>query len=273
MSLPSCLTRNGKPGDALAAVRRFSHTMKLSVLAILLLAFSAAAKDDNTRFITKEIEWTKPLNLADFGGPHIEVFVRSREMTFVSVQTADFTLMVPIARTNIQSVEVNNYTNTATVYGTTSSDLQPTRQTRGVKKERGVPGPGGRNEMYLLFQEPKTGIKVYFLDAISRMNHDTLVVAVPKPAPPPNVPQLFPSAPALPNKPAPSTPIPNKHAEALPISPELFAWYVRLQQERESLDTTNPEAVALFNRHAADYHDALKKARTNQQQQSHVQPK
>ncbi len=239
--------------------------MKLSVLAILLFALSATAKDDNTQLITKDIEWTKPLNLADFGGPHIEVFVRSREMTFVSVQTADYTQMVPIARTNIQSVEVNNYTNTATVYGTTSSDLQPTKQTRGVKKERGVSGPGGRNEMYLLFQEPKTGIKVYFLDAISSMNHDTLVVAVPKPAPPPSLPQSFPTAPPPPSTPTPTPPIPNKHAEGLPISPELFAWYVRLQQERESLDTSNPEAVALFNRHVADYHDALKKARGGQQ--------
>ena len=239
--------------------------MKLSVLAILFLALSATAKDDSTQFITREIGWTKPLNLADFGGPHIEVFVRSREMTFVSVLTADYTQMVSIAHTNIQTVEVNNYTNTATVYGTTSSYLRPTKQTRGVKKDEGIPGPGGRNEMYLLYQDPTTGIKVYFLDTISSMNHDTLVVAVPKPAPPPSLPQSFPPAPPPPSTPTPTTPIPNKRAEGLPISPELFAWYVRLQQERESLDTSNPEAVALFNRHAADYHDALKKAQSGQQ--------
>jgi len=238
--------------------------MKLHVLAILIVASSATAKDDNTQFITKEIEFTKPLNLADFGGPHIEVLVRGREMTFVSVQTADYTQMVPIARTNIQSVEVNNFNNTATVYGTTSSDLQPTKRTRGVKKERGVPGPDGRNDMYLLFHEPKTGIKVYFLDAIARMNHDKLVVAVPKPAPPPTLPQPFLPALPPPAAPTPTTPAPTKRTDGFPISPELFAWYVRLQKERESLDTSDPEAVALFNRHAADYHEALKKARSTQ---------
>ena len=238
--------------------------MKLYVLAILIVASSATAKDDNTQFITKEIEFAKPLNLADFGGPHIEVFVGSREMTFVSVQTADYTQMVPIARTNIQSVEVNNFNNTATVYGTTSSDLQPTKQTRGVKKERGVPSPDGRHEMYLLFTEPKTGIKVYFLDSISRMNYDNIVVAVPKPAPPPALPQAFlPSLPT-PATPAPTTPNPTKRTDGLPISPELFAWYVRLQKEREALDTSDTEAVALFNRHAADYHAALKKAQNAQ---------
>ena len=239
--------------------------MKAPVLAILIVASSAIAKDDNTQFITKEIEFTKSLNLADFGGPHIEVMVRGREMTFVSVQTADYTQMVPIARTNIQSVEVNNFNNTATVYGTTSSDLQPTKRTRGVKKERGIPSPDGRNEMYLLFQEPKTGIKVYFLDAISRMNHDNLVVAIPKPAPPTTIPQSFPPTIPLPANPAPATPAPTKQTDGLPISPELFAWYVRLQKERETLDTSDPEAVALFNSHAADYHTALKKAQTAKQ--------
>lgn len=238
--------------------------MKLLALAILIVAFSAVAKDDNVEFINKEIEFTKSLNLADFGGPHIEVFVGKREMTYVSVQTADYTQMVPIARTNIQSVEVNNFNNTATVYGTTTSDLQPTKQTRGVRKERGVPSPDGRHEMYLLFTEPMSGIKVYFLDGVSRMNHDDLVVAVPKPAPVPVLPQPFSPQPSPPVTPIPNASNSTKRTEGLPISPELFAWYIRLQKERESLDTSDPEAVALFNRHAADYHAALKKARNGQ---------
>ena len=240
--------------------------MKTSVALLLLAAASAAASDTGVEYIRKEVEWGTPLNLEIFGGPHIEVFVRNREISYVTAATADFTRMVSRASTNIQSVEVNPYNNTATVFGTTSTNLQPTKNTRSIQKKNGTRFPGSDSTMYLLYQEPTSGIRVYFLDTISKLNHDSVVIAVPKP-PPPRLPPQFPSfAPVpLPSTPPPSTPAPNAQKDGQPISPELFTRYIALQKERESLDTSNPEAVALFNQHAADYHAALKKAQNAKQ--------
>lgn len=236
--------------------------MKTFVALVLFATVSTAVSDDNVQYVRRELEWGKPLNLQDFGGPHIEVFVRNREMSYVTAATADFTRMVPIARTNIQSVEVDRFNNTATVYGNTSVNTQPTKSTRNIQKKNGTAFPGSNSMMYLLYQEPSSGIRVYFLDGISSQNHDSIVIATPKPAPPP--PPLFFAPPVPPSTPPPATPAPNKPKEGQPISPELFTRYIALQKERESLDTSNPEAVAEFNQHAADYHAALKKARAAQ---------
>lgn len=237
-----------------------------ALLPFLVCALAATAGEPNVQYIRKEVEWGKPINLESFGCPHIEVFVRNREMSYVSVGTADFTRMVPIARTNIQSVEVDNFNGVATVYGNTSMNMQPTKNTRNIEKKNGTAFPGSNSTMYLLYREPSTGVGVYFLDAISSQNHDSVVVAIPKPAPPPPTPQIS-IAPLLPppSTPAPSAPAPNKPKEGQPISPELFTRYVALQKEREALDISNPDAVAEFNLHAAAYHEALKKARAAQQ--------
>jgi len=158
--------------------------MKLTVFLIFLFAFSATAQDTTTKFFTKEIEWTKSLNLADFGAPHIEVIVHS-EMTYVTVQTLDYTQMVPVSRASIQ-VDDSGYNN-VNVYAYDTTVMVPTRQTQSVKKEKGIPSPDRRNQMYLLFHEPKSGIKVYYLDTISGMNRNSVVVAVPK-SPSPKMP-------------------------------------------------------------------------------------
>ena len=103
--------------------------------------------------------------------------------------------------------------------------------------------PGGRHEMYFLFREPETGIAVYFLDSIARQNHDNVVVALPKLAPPSEKEML------------------STANTVSPLIPELAEWYRRLLDERRTLDTTDPVAVERFNQHAAEYHSALEKTR------------
>jgi len=97
--------------------------------------------------------------------------------------------------------------------------------------------------MYLLFQEPETGIAVYFLNSIARQYHDNVVIALPKLARPGGQPML-------------------SDANAAPgLIPEMADWYRRLLDERRTLDTTDAVAVERFNQHAAEYHSALEKTR------------
>ncbi len=221
-------------------VASFAHPVVIGI-AVLLAALPLASAAD-AELHRLELEWGQSINLADFGGPDIEVFVRNREMTYVTAAIADFTRMVAVART--------------TIYGDSSIEMLPVRQTRQVEKKNGAPFPGTNSAMYLLYREPQSGIRVFFLDQIARQNHDWVVVATPlrapypeapRPARPPPVPYLSPAARAL--------------EAGQPLTPELFAEYVALQEARAVLDVNDPEAVARFNRRAAAYHQALRKAR------------
>jgi hypothetical protein len=144
---------------------------------------------------------------------------------------------------------------TKTYNGNTLVVMQPTRSELRAEKKGGERFQGTRSEMYLLYREPKSGIAVYFLDSIARQNFDNVVIAVP-------------SAPSVSSAPVPATP-PTKTAETDSnkqagngvLSDELLAWYLKLQAARQSLDINDQAAVVKFNEQAAQYQDALKKAR------------
>jgi hypothetical protein len=54
----------------------------------------------------------------------------------------------------------------------------------------------------------------------------------------------------------------DKQADDGIVSSALLAWYLKLQAARLSLDGADPAAVARFNEQAAQYQDALQKARS-----------
>ena len=141
-----------------------------SFVVFLVAAVSAMASDVKVHYVRKDLEWGKQINLQDFGGPHIEVSVTAREMTFVTVKAADFTKMVSAVRYNT----TNGYQNRTVV-------TVPTRDTQNIQKHNGKTYPGSNSTMYLLYHEPTSGTDVYFLDVISRQNHDTLVIATRTP--------------------------------------------------------------------------------------------
>jgi hypothetical protein len=197
--------------------------------------------------ITLEVPWTQGVRLADFGGPDLEVCIRSREMTHVVAEIVDYTRLVPIARANVSGVIVDPVRNTAAVLANPDAKMVPMKTMVRVEKKRGIPFEGGRYEMYLLFDEPESGIAVYFLDSIARQNHDNVVVSLPKVAR------------------AGTREIPSGENAKPSFIPELAEWYQRLLDERRTLDVSNPAAVAQFNRHAAEYHSALEKTRAAQE--------
>ncbi len=154
--------------------------VKTSLLLFILLSVRIFAAD-SPEIVHREVPFGKSINLQEFGGPNIEVSVRTREMSYVSADIIDHTQVVPVARTNIQGVTVNNFSNTATVRGTNQVLLLPSRVSRRVEKKNGTRIPGINSDLFLLFEHRETGLKIYFFDAISRMNHDSVVISVPKP--------------------------------------------------------------------------------------------
>ncbi len=217
-----------------------------TILCLLLLLTSLAAAEEVTReLVQREIEWGRGVALAEFGGPDLEVAVKAREMTHVVAEVLDYTRLVPVARANVHGVIVDPRTNTAQVIANPDAKMVPMKTALRVEKKGGVRFPGSNHEMYLLFREPESGVAVYFLDAVARQNHDQVVIAIPKAAAGTNEKSLRLSTPG----------------SASAVIPELTDWHQRLLDERRTLDTTDPVAVARFNQHAADYHAALQKMR------------
>ena len=204
-----------------------------------------AAENEDGKLIRRDVPWGQPVNLAEFDGPRIEVLVRSRQMTFVSVDVADYTEMVPVV--------VND-----SFYGPSRVVMQPTRESRRIEKKYGIAFPGSRSSMYLLYREPQSGIRVFFLDEVAGQNRDSLVIGIP-PAPVSEPNPKADAPPATENVSA-SAPKSTKRNDGY-LSDELLDWYLKLQDARTALDLSDVKAVARFNEEAALYHSAVAKER------------
>lgn len=205
--------------------------------ALLPQTFARAGME----FIRRELPWGHPISLEAWGGPPIEVSIRSRQVSFVTVEIADFTRMVPVL------------VNDATIYGPSRVVMQPTRATRRVEKKNGTPVPGGRSDMFLLYSEPSTGVQVFFSDEAGGQNRDVVVIGVPR-----GSSSATSATPALRFRPEP--PAPRARNDGY-LSDKLLDWYLRLSEKRERLDLNDRDAVQRFNDEAARYHAEVKRAR------------
>ena len=204
------------------------------LLAAIFAQTLGCLAGETMQFLRREIPWGQPVALQEFGGPQIEVSVRSRQISFISVDIADYTRMVPVVVRD------------QGIYGNSRVVMQPTRETRRIEKKNGVAVPGGRSDMFLLFLEPSTGIQVHFSDETAGQNRDVLIVGVPEKL----------RAPAAPE------PAPKRDAQADGyLSDRLLNWYLRLEEQRDKLDMNDPEAVRRFNEEAARYHAEVKRER------------
>jgi hypothetical protein len=215
----------------------------LLLFALLALPGRNRAEDpQGFRFVAREVPWGEPIRMEEFGGPPVEIAVRSRQIHFVSVEIADYTRMVPVL------------VNDATIYGPSRVVMQPTRQTRRVEKKNGARAPGGRSDMYLLYVEPESGVQVYFSDETVGQNRDKLLIAVPSGA---NVP---PRVAFRPPAPASLNAAPAGKPDGY-LSDKLLDWYLRITAKRDRLDLNDSEAVLRFNEEAARYHEEVKRER------------
>ena len=220
----------------------------LILLATLLPGFSSVLGQNGPvmEFIKREVPWGRAISMETFGGPAIEVAVKSRQVSFVTVEIADYTRMVPVV------------VNDSTIYGPSRVVMQPTRETRRVEKNKGVPIPGGRADMFLLYIEPTTGVHVYFADEASAQNMDVLVVAVPRHSE--NAAETDPDPELAPKVAAQPAAEPKAKSDGY-LSDKLLNWYLRLEERRERLNVNDPEAVRLFNESVALYHAEVKAER------------
>lgn len=147
--------------------------MKVALFLISCLATALAFADEgSSRMIREELPWDKPLNLQEFCGANIDVYVRAREMTHVVAEIVDYTQLVPV--TNFGINQWTGYPNNQVI-------LSPLKNTVDVEKKNGIHFPGSHDDMYLLYQHRQSGVKIYFLDTIAPQNTDILIVELPEP--------------------------------------------------------------------------------------------
>lgn len=214
----------------------------LMLAALYFMCAEVLAQDGGSmHFIRREMAWGQPAQLQEFDAPPINVTVRSRQISFISVEIADYTRMVPVVTQD-------------PTYGTSRVVMQPTREVRRVEKKNGVRIPGERADMFLLYIEPQSGIHVYFADETAGQNKDVLILAIPETKQEPH---------AAHEAKAEETPEPPKPARPSDgyLSNELLDWYVRLADQRANLDPKDQAAIQRFNDEAARYQEALRRAR------------
>ena len=193
--------------------------MRNIILFLLLSCFSACSAAEKYDFFQKEVEWGKPLDLGAYGGPAVDLAISAREMSYVTVVTLD-----------------------------QISSSNPTQLT--VEKKNPVPLPGTNYSMYCVYNQSGSGLKVYFVDAVARQNHDLLVVAVPKAESSLSSPMQASGA--------------LLHAKVAIDWTELakiVSWHNVLTQRRKGLNTADQQAVAAFNQAVGAYDRAIKALR------------
>lgn len=230
-----------------------ARTFRWIIVALAMPLVATAAESHSVTKATEGYTFTRhdipngeSIKLLEFGGSEIALAIRAAEMTYVLVDVADFTRLVPISRPIFSGAR------------TSEIIMVPIRSSHRIEKKNGTPFPGHSSDMYLLYEDRRTRIRVYFLDAIPPINHRSIVIAVPSqfPLPPENIED---------EPPAESNQEPSAESTQEPpvgfVSRELHAWYLKLQRSRQALDTADAAAVAKFNKQAAAYHKALKQAR------------
>lgn len=155
--------------------------LMIGVLAVFGVAGAVAGEPTHT-FVRKQIARGQPLELRAFGGPDRAVYIRARQMSFVTVEIVDLSRKVPVVCEGLRETVIDG---AGTAYLGSRQDrivwVSP-KETVRVEKKGGEFFPGTNSRMYQVFADDATGVRVYFLDAIAAQNQDLLVVAVPRAA-------------------------------------------------------------------------------------------
>jgi hypothetical protein len=225
-----------------------------ALLAIFALTRAVFAGE---KLVSKIIPASGTLDLQEFGGPHIGINVKAVYPSSIYIVVTDHTHMVPVTRANLGDAEARRGTDP------TKNQLMlvPSMATRKVAKKDPRSYGDLRSDMFLIYEDKQSNLKVYYAEVGSApIDSRELVVSIPEAdaQPQPPLPEKS-AADEPPPTPTPKRPAQSRDPQA--ISPELSLWYVQLQRARESLDARNAKAVEEFNRQVADYKRALDEAR------------
>lgn len=117
-------------------------------------------------WIQQQLEFSQPLKIAAFKGPRIELSILQREISFIQVRLLNYDKLTSVTRKN-----ANGYFEKIKV--ATQTDVR-------VEKKNPMKNPLGKSDLYLIYQDPESGITVYFADEIAPANHDAIVLLLPK---------------------------------------------------------------------------------------------
>jgi hypothetical protein len=129
-----------------------------------------------------DVAFNTPVNLQRYNGPNVEVSVRDRTLTTMRFSTVDHENAVPVARTNITSVE-RAPGGGALVTGTNWVEQKaPTQEYSVALGSAGSVVHGSSREAYLMYAHV-SGVRVYLFDVLDTRQNECALLIVPAPRP------------------------------------------------------------------------------------------
>jgi hypothetical protein len=158
-----------------AAPNSMKHTCCVLLVALLSLPSMRA---EITGGVRVDIAFNKPLNLSGYNGPNVEIAVCSYQMSTVSFVTIDHENAVAVARTNINSVDVDR-SGLATVSGTNRVELKAPTVAHSIGiNSSGFAVKNSNRQAYLLYSHP-SGVSVYWFDVLDTKQNECALLIVP----------------------------------------------------------------------------------------------
>lgn len=139
-------------------------------------------KAEITGGVRIDLHFDTPLSLRGYNGPDVDIAIQNREMGRVKFTITDHEKSFAVARTNINSVEVDRW-GTATVNGTNRVEVKaPTSQHIVGVGTGGFAVKSSNREAYLLYSDPG-GLSVYWFDVLDTKQNECALLIVPAPRP------------------------------------------------------------------------------------------
>lgn len=144
---------------------------------MLLLAVGLYAEQPLTgKLIRKDLNVGIPINLRDFGGPNISIQLSGNTPSAIDAVIVSPERLMAVAE------GPDGSTRSKRPVSVNGVQRRSRNESVRVEKKNGIRFPGSNSDMYLLYTDKATGLKVYFLDTRAMQNEWAAVIEVPPPA-------------------------------------------------------------------------------------------
>lgn len=152
----------------------------LRLTLLLLFGIESMVHGQVTGVTRVDVQFGSKTSLKQLGGPNVDLVVLGKNMGVIDLEIIDYEHEVVSAETNVNSVELNNFGNAATVRGTNRVVFSPTVSKKSIHLGNGFKYGSDERDACLVYSV-EGGMKVFFLDALDVRQNGCALLVLPAP--------------------------------------------------------------------------------------------